>query len=191
LQFTRLAFDAFHLGYDLPKHLITGVTWGAAGFDEARLWPQLPSGIVGAGDPIPSRDGRQIEIAMGSIPVSSSGVEAVFAFRFLRPRLRLLRQVDLVLDFERKPEKELSRYERRTIRELYRRLLAAPQQFSADLADLFIAEPGAAMAVLMKCSPPPLTNLSSPVMAGIMRSAKSSKIAQQAYRDWPFQYPKF
>jgi hypothetical protein len=56
--------------------------------------------------------------------------------------------------------------ERWIVRELEQKFAASPQQFSSQLADFLIAEPVAALPLLLKCSPPPLTNLSSRATGG-------------------------
>jgi hypothetical protein len=54
LKFCRAGLDCFVLGFELPKSSKPAPEYGRGGLHEARdAWPDLPTGTMGAGRPIP------------------------------------------------------------------------------------------------------------------------------------------
>jgi hypothetical protein len=84
---------------------------------------------------------------------------------------------------EQKPEKQWTKFERRSMLVLEQRMFASPEQFSSHLTQLALDEPGAYLGLLARLLPPPLTNLNSPAMAAIIRSTKSWKVTKRAFHE--------
>jgi len=127
LQFTGIAMDARLLEFHLPD-ISKRLSWGSAGYEEARRWPSLPSGILTAGDPIPDLDPRQLWLIMCSIvtvPIPNF-VDKLLLSREKEESDRdtdpLLKAIHFALDLDGKPEEEWSRYEKRRMRKLSERI---------------------------------------------------------------------
>jgi hypothetical protein len=119
LQFTGMAWDARLLKFQLPD-VSQRLSWGSAGYEEARRWPLLPSGLLEAGDPIPRNDSRWIWIIAFCeiiIPIldEDTFLQADEEYRS-EPVDPILEGLSLLLDLESNPERELSRYEKRRLR---------------------------------------------------------------------------
>jgi hypothetical protein len=123
LQFTRIAFDAYRLKFDLPRTMIANLRWGSHGFEAAQQWPLLPWGTMTAGDPIPRGDERQMMIALSAVPCPSSHqIKADSESQLPRPCPPLVRDIEFALDLGDKPEEQWTRYERRRMRQLEQRI---------------------------------------------------------------------
>ena len=125
LQFTAMAWDASLRKFQLPD-VSQRLSWGSAGYEEARRWPLLPSGVVQAGDPIPRNDARWIWIiAFCEIIVPILDEDTLLQpdeeYRS-QPVDPILESLSLLLDLESNPEREFSRYEKRRLRKAYERL---------------------------------------------------------------------
>jgi hypothetical protein len=126
LQFTGMALDARLLKFDLPEISDT-LKWGSAGLEDARRWPLLPVGTITAGDPIPELDPRRLWIILFCmITEPFPELEDLFredqGTRSHREMDRLLQDVFLALDLDRKPESKWSAYEKRRMRKLSERI---------------------------------------------------------------------
>jgi hypothetical protein len=109
-----MAWDASLLKFELPE-LGQRLSWGCAGYEEARQWPLLPSGIMEAGDRIPRNDPRWVWITIfcGTIiPILDEqtlfqAYKESHSFQEYRSHRfdRLLDGVNLVLDVADYPEK--------------------------------------------------------------------------------------
>jgi hypothetical protein len=122
LQFTGMAWDAGLLKFQLPE-VSQRLSWGSAGYEEARRWPLLPSGVMEAGDPIPPNDSRSIwifAVCETIIPILDEDtlLQAAKEYRS-QPVDPTLEGLSLLLDLESNPERELSRYEKRLLRKAY------------------------------------------------------------------------
>jgi hypothetical protein len=111
LQFTGMVIDSRFLPLQLPD-LSPATRWGSAGYEEARRWPLIPSGMMAAGDPIPDSDERRLWLLLRAVPLQI--METAF-FKWMRKFVLL---VPRLLDLDRKPESEWSRYEKRRMRKL-------------------------------------------------------------------------
>jgi hypothetical protein len=123
LQFTGMAWDARLLQFQLPD-LSQTLSWGSGGYEAARRWPLLPSGLLEAGDPIPPNDPRWIWIALFCqitvpIPDKNTLSQADEQNRSDDDH-PILESLSLLLELENNPERELSRYEKRRLRKLER-----------------------------------------------------------------------
>jgi hypothetical protein len=119
LQFTGMIWDASLLKFQLPE-VSQRLSWGSAGYEEARRWPLLPSGLLEAGDPIPPKESRWIWIIAFCeiiIPIldEDTFLQADGEYRS-EPVDPILEGLSLLLDLESNPERELSRYEKRRLR---------------------------------------------------------------------------
>ena len=126
LQFTGMALDARVLKFGLPEISDT-LKWGSAGLEDARRWPLLPVGTITAGDPIPELDPRRLWIILFCmITEPFPELEDLFredqGTRSHREMDRLLQDVLLALDLDRKPESKWSAYEKRRMRKLSERI---------------------------------------------------------------------
>jgi hypothetical protein len=63
IPYARLGLDACFLDFRLPPAWAYE-KWGSCGLQEARRWPELPRGTMGAGDPISKNDLRLIELGL-------------------------------------------------------------------------------------------------------------------------------
>jgi hypothetical protein len=129
LQFTAMAIDCRALKFQLPD-LKETLTWGSAGYEDARRWPLLPLGTMTAGEPIPKWDARRLWIIMNcQITVPMPDVEELISQR-QEERARMKRDrsdtdktlIDGLAFLDLMSEKELSRYQKRRIRKLHERL---------------------------------------------------------------------
>lgn len=129
LQFTGIAWDARLLEFQLPDITQT-LRWGSAGYEEARRWPLLPSGMLTAGNPIPDIDPRRIWLALSCIVTTAipNFVDALLRSRKEEKNLShhysdpLLEDINFALDLDGKPEDEWSRSEKRRMRKLSERI---------------------------------------------------------------------
>jgi hypothetical protein len=124
LQLTGMALDARLLKFDLPDISDT-LRWGSAGLEDARRWPLLPLGTITAGDPITESDPRRLWIILFCM-ITEPFPELEDLFRedqgTRREMDRLLQDVFLALDLDRKPESKWSAYEKRRMRKLSERI---------------------------------------------------------------------
>jgi hypothetical protein len=130
LQFTGIAMDARLLNFHLPE-ISKKLRWGSDGYEDARRWPLLPSGIMTAGDPIPDIDPRQLWLALRCIittPIPDfldklSQEEDILSYCGNDPLYNDPRYKDILfaLRLDGKPEEEWSRYEKRRLRKLSER----------------------------------------------------------------------
>ena len=129
LQFTGIAIDATLLKFHVPD-ISKRSRWGSAGYEDARRWPLLPSGMMTAGDPIPDNDPRRwwldlICITMAGDPIKafeeglSREKEENYSRRDKDP---VVEYICLALDLDGKPEEEWSGYEKRRMRKLSERI---------------------------------------------------------------------
>jgi hypothetical protein len=126
LQLTGMALDARLLKFDLPDISDT-LRWGSAGLEDARRWPLLPVGTITAGDPIPESDSRRLWIVLFCmITEPFPELEDLFredeGTRSHCEMDRLLQDVFLALDLDRKPKSKWSAYEKRRMRKLFQRI---------------------------------------------------------------------
>jgi hypothetical protein len=122
-----LALDTYFFKFDLPE-LTKSLKWGSAGYEEARQWPYLPSGMMTAGHPIPASDERWLWIIPACM-ISCADFNVAEKNRFREAEKTIHREKDkfgddllLYLDLENKPEEEWSRYEMRRMRKLMERI---------------------------------------------------------------------
>src|SRR5262249_32954810 len=128
LQFTGMAMDARLLKFNLPD-VSKKLRWGSAGYEDARRWPLLPVGTMKAGAPIPDFDPRQLWIILFCMMT-----EPILDFADILSREdeetpedrdeRVIEDILLFADLDKKPEKEWSRYEKRRMRKLAEWILA-------------------------------------------------------------------
>jgi hypothetical protein len=125
LQFTGMVIDSRFLPFQLPD-LSPTTRWGSAGYEEARRWPLIPSGMMAAGDPIPVSDERRLWLLVFCM-ITEGGTFADYGDSLFQvdeeipshsAEVHLLDDISLVLDMDRKPESEWSRYEKRRMRKL-------------------------------------------------------------------------
>ena len=74
-QFTGISMDARLLKFHVPD-ISQRLRWGSAGFEDARRWPLLPSGVMTAGDPIPDNDPRQLWLTLFCIMTVGDPIQA-------------------------------------------------------------------------------------------------------------------
>ena len=105
----------------------TGIS---TGFEDARRWPLLPSGVMTAGDPIPDNDPRQLWLTLFCIMTVGDPIQA-FENRLSREKEEnrshrandpLLKDIFFALNLDGKPEEEWSGYEKRRMRKLSERI---------------------------------------------------------------------
>jgi len=120
--------DACLLQFHVPD-ISRRYKWGSAGFEDARRWPLLPSGMMTAGDPIPDNDPRQLWLALFCIVMKGDPIQAFE--RLSREKEEnyslpdndpLLEDICFALDLDGKPEEEWSGYEKRRMRKLSERI---------------------------------------------------------------------
>jgi hypothetical protein len=125
LQFTGMVIDSRFLPLQLPD-LSPATRWGSAGYEEARRWPLIPSGMMAAGDPIPDSDERRLWLLLFCM-ITEGGTFADYGdslfqvdeeIRSPGAEVHPLDDICLALDLDRKPESEWSRYEKRRMRKL-------------------------------------------------------------------------
>jgi hypothetical protein len=125
LQFTGMAWDATLLKFELPD-TYRRLSWGSAGYEEARRWPLLPTGILEAGDLIPPNDARWIWIiafCQTTVPILDEHTLALADEEYRsQPVDPILEGLSLILEMESNPERKLSRYEKRRLRKACERL---------------------------------------------------------------------
>jgi hypothetical protein len=126
LQFTGISMDARLLNFRLPDISRRRFIWGSVGYDDARLWPLLPSGTMMAGDPIPNIDERRVWLALFCI-VTGDGIfdEDELASQEMeanisRKNKNILGDFSFALDLDRKAEEEWTPYEKRRMRRVSR-----------------------------------------------------------------------
>jgi hypothetical protein len=126
LQFTGLAMDSRFLEFQLPDISET-LSWGSAGYDDARRWPKLPSGMMTAGDPIPHLDERWLWIIIFceiTVPIAGFPEDLFRQDKETRSRSNkdpldpVIEDILFALELDKKPEEELSRYEKRRMRKV-------------------------------------------------------------------------
>src|ERR1700730_1632713 len=128
LQFTGMTMDAGLLGFQLPD-VSRKLTWGSDGYEDARRWPSIPSGMMTAGDAIPDGDERRFWVTLFctiTVDFSISDLVANLGqedqeIRSDRDEDPLMQDLFIALDLDRKPENEWSRYEKRRMRKLSER----------------------------------------------------------------------
>ena len=122
--------DARLLNFQLPD-LSRRFRWGSAGYEEARRWPLLPSGMMTRGDAIAVSDERFLWLALfcmvtdgGPFPdpvhfeeTLAQEAEAINS----HPDRDLIEQMRFALDLDKKPIEEWSRHDKRRIRKLSER----------------------------------------------------------------------
>jgi hypothetical protein len=125
LQFTGMVIDSRFLPFQLPD-LSPTTRWGSAGYEEARRWPLIPSGMMAAGAPIPDSDERRLWLLVFCM-ITDGGTFADYRDSLFQVdeeipshsgEVHLLDDISLALDMDRKPESEWSRYEKRRMRKL-------------------------------------------------------------------------
>jgi hypothetical protein len=125
LQFTGMVIDSRFLPFQLPD-LSPTTRWGSAGYEEARRWPLIPSGMMAAGAPIPDSDERGLWLLVFCM-ITDGGTFADYSDSLFQVdeeipshsgEVHLLDDISLALDMDRKPESEWSRYEKRRMRKL-------------------------------------------------------------------------
>jgi hypothetical protein len=125
LQFTGMVIDSRFLSLQLPD-LSPTTRWGSAGYEEARRWPLIPSGMMAAGDPIPDSDERRLWLFVCCM-ITEGGTFADYGDSLFQvdeeipspsAEVHLLDDISLALDLDGKPESEWSRYEKRRMRKL-------------------------------------------------------------------------
>lgn len=127
LQFTGMAMDARLQEFQLPD-VSERLRWGSNGYEDAREWPRLPSGVMTAGYPIPDLDERRLWIilfCMVTVPIPdfpSNLYHEDKEVRFDLDNDPLIEDLVLALELDRKPEQEWSRYEKRRMRKLAERV---------------------------------------------------------------------
>lgn len=137
MQFTGLAMDARLLNFHLPDISRCRLSWGGAGYEDARRWPLLPSGTMTAGDPIPDADPRYLWLVLSCILTVGGSPFQDFDDRLSREEeedeeeeklspdydpLPFLAEIHWALTLDRKPEAEWSTYEKRRMRKLSERI---------------------------------------------------------------------
>jgi hypothetical protein len=136
LQFTGLAMDARLLKFSLPDTISSRLNWGDQGYEEAIRWPELPSGTMTAGEPIPTTDARQIWLVMFCMLTAGDPVQAVND-RFSAESEKLPSCGDSLLDemawatllvLDERPEDDWSAYEKRRVRKLCDRVSQLQKQ---------------------------------------------------------------
>jgi hypothetical protein len=133
LQFTGLLNDARLLKFDLPD-MPKLLSWGSAGFEDAQRWPLLPLGTMTAGDPIPSRDPRQLWLIpfcvvrgggdlIQFLKSRPSGEEEEIFCSTGEPLFDAINSGLLLwAEAEAQPEREWSPHERRHVRKMAERI---------------------------------------------------------------------
>jgi hypothetical protein len=133
LGFTFMFVDAGFLKFELPDKAVRS-KWGRAGYEESRGWPLLPLGRMTDGDPVSDEDARLWPFPLGVM----KGANTIPDFEDNpsqaeqddedqpSPGADFLEDWTLVLDLEENPEKEkeLSRYEKHRLRDLFERIAA-------------------------------------------------------------------
>jgi hypothetical protein len=97
------------------------IRWGSEGFQDAKRWPQLPSGTVRAGYPIRKSDDRYLPIALWSIGMACSQIDAD-PDNEPPPQPGLFQEMAFALQMEKKPEREWTAYEKRRMRQFDARI---------------------------------------------------------------------
>lgn len=129
LQFTGIAMDARFLNFNVPD-ISKRLRWASDGFEDARRWPLLPSGVMTAGDPIPDNDPRQLWLTLFCMMTEGDPIQA-FEHRVSwekeenrshRDNDPLLEDMCFALDLDGKPEEEWSGYEKRRMRKFSERI---------------------------------------------------------------------
>jgi hypothetical protein len=128
LAFTGTFFDAAWLKFDLP-HKPLRAKWGRAGLEESWGWPLLPLGMMTDGDllsdseaqlwPVQRNKTKKVEPVATSdnnLPPEQDDSPS--------PAFELLQDLKLCLDLAKNPEREkdLSRYEKVRLRNLFKYL---------------------------------------------------------------------
>jgi hypothetical protein len=129
LQFTGIAMDARLSQFPLPE-ISKKLRWGSDGYEDARRWPLLPSGIMTAGDPIPDIDPRQLWLALFCInttPIPPDFLDTLSQEKDILcgndPLYNdpVYKDISFALRLDGKPEEEWSRYEKRRMRKISER----------------------------------------------------------------------
>jgi hypothetical protein len=125
LHFTSTLLDSAYLGFDLPQESWRP-KWGTAGYKESRQWPLLPLGTMTDGDPVPDKDARLWLFPLGLTKEADRGPD--FEVNVSQEdednpsrEAELVEDAELLLDLAENPEKEreLSRYEKHRLRNLF------------------------------------------------------------------------
>jgi hypothetical protein len=137
LQFTGLAWDARLLKFTLPDISRSRFDWGDAGYEDARSWPRLPSGMITAGDPIPSDDIIRQFWLIGFCMVKEGDIVQAFNDGFSAEEEELPSTGDALLDemlwatpflFDERTVDELPPHEKRRVLKLLDRVSRLPKQ---------------------------------------------------------------
>jgi hypothetical protein len=127
LQFTGISMDSRLLKFHVPD-ISQRLRWGSAGFEDARRWPLLPSGVMTAGNPITDNDPRQLWLIPFCIMTVGDPIQAFENRLSLEKEETRYRAIDPLIDdiffalnLDGKPEEEWSGYEKRRIRRLAER----------------------------------------------------------------------
>src|SRR5207253_2407057 len=113
---------------DLP-HKSWRPKWGSAGYEESRRWPLLPLGTMTDGDPVADEDARLWPLPLGMMKEADT-IPHCEDNRSQKdednpsPEHDLIEDIKLALDVAGNPsrEKELSRYEKLRLRDLFRHI---------------------------------------------------------------------
>jgi len=118
LNFTQTFIDAGCLKFDLPNVIPWKPKWGRDGYEQSRQWPLLPSGTMMDGDPVPDEGARFWPFPLREEAYSTEDSQK--QEDDLSPETDRLRDFGLFADLVEHPEKEkeLSRYEKRRLRDL-------------------------------------------------------------------------
>jgi hypothetical protein len=126
LQFTGTAVDARFLKFQLPD-LSSDFNWGSTGYADAVRWPRLPLGRMADGKPIPTLDARRLwiilfcEITEPAFP-DRFPYDVDFSQEEERSSDPLLDDIIFALELDGVPEEELSRHQKRRLRNIAERL---------------------------------------------------------------------
>jgi hypothetical protein len=120
LQFTGTAVDARFLKFQLPD-ISSELVWGSAGYEDARRWPLLPLDTMDRGDPIP-QFGQRLWIYLFCMVTSPEFPDRIDLPQEEKITDPIARDIAFALDLDRVPEEELSRYQRRRLREIAERI---------------------------------------------------------------------
>jgi hypothetical protein len=143
--------DARLLKFHVPD-ISQRLRWGSAGYESARRWPLLPSGVMTAGDPIPNNDPRQLWLILFCNMAVGDPIQALEA-RLSREKEEdcshcandpFLEAIIFALNLDGKPEEEWSGYEKRRMRKLAERIsclrgrAGAPNIFTYEVKDALL-----------------------------------------------------
>jgi hypothetical protein len=132
LNFTGTHIDAGFLNFNLPDKS-ERLKWGSAGYDESRRWPLLPLGTMTDGDPVSDEDARLWPLPLMNKADTIADFEDNLSQKNddnSSPTADLLEDMTLAMDLAENPEKEkeLSRYEKHRLRDVFEYLALRRRQ---------------------------------------------------------------